>query len=108
MREDGIGHSVFPFIIGCTSALEKRTARALFSQLSLACQPVLTEGGNVDFVSGKFRSDNSGTSMRSICVVSVNKRLDVPCDDIQRFFFFLVSTALRDVLAECAKPARVK
>ena len=59
----------------------------LLSQLSLACRPGLTEGGNVNFVPGKFRSDDSGTSMRPICVVSVNKRADVPRRDIQRLFF---------------------
>ena len=37
------------------SAPEKRIAWALLSQLSLACQPDLTEGGNVNFVPSKFR-----------------------------------------------------
>ena len=55
---DGIAHSGFAFIIECTSAPEKkRHAWALFSQLSFACQPGLTEGGNVDFVLGKFKID---------------------------------------------------
>ena len=54
---DGIAHSGFTFIIECTSAPEKRIARALLSQLSLACQSGLTEGNNVDFVPDKFRND---------------------------------------------------
>ena len=46
----------------------------------------LTEGGNVDFAPGKFRSDKSGTSMRSVCVIPVNNRADVPSRDVHRYF----------------------
>ena len=81
---DGIAHSSFTFIIRCTSAPEKRIAWALLSQLYFACQLGLTEGGNVDFVPGKFRNNKSSTFMRSICVVPVNKHVDVPCNDVQR------------------------
>ena len=89
--------------------LQKKRIAETLSQLSLACQPSLTEGGNVDFVPGKFRSDKSGTTMRSICVVPVNKRAAVLHGDLQRYFFcFLVSITLREVPGNYGKPVRVK
>ena len=62
-----------------------RKKNNLLSQVSFSCQPGLTEGVNVDCV-----PDKGGTFMRSICIVPVNKRVDIPRGDVQRYFLLFL------------------
>ena len=81
----------------------KRIAWTFLSQLSLACQPSLTKGGNVNFIPGKFRA----VYLRGLSVLSWSITMCMfHAVMFKGFFWGGGSTALREFPDDCGKLPR--
>ena len=61
------------------STPKEGVARVSFIKLAFSCKPGLTQGCDVDVLSGEFLSNQSDFPLRSVCIVSVQECVHVPC-----------------------------
>ena len=61
---------------------------SLFSELGFISKSGFAQSSYVDATAGKFHSDNSCPAFRTITVLFVHERSDVPCSDAQALDVF--------------------